>query len=140
MSTSSVNGVQGTAAQQATNNDAFSSLGLQDFIKLLVTEMQQQDPMSPMDNSQIMQQVSQISSIESTQKLNTTMDSVVLGENLATASNLIDRRVVALNDSGEQVTGAVTRVAIENGSLKLHVGANDDVVDLANVSQILPAQ
>jgi len=132
----SVSGVTGTQGAQATNYDAFTNMGLEDFIKLLVTEMQQQDPLSPMDNSQILQQISQISSIESTQKLTSTMDSVILGENLATASSLLDRQVVALNDNGDLVSGAVSRVSIESGTIRIYVG--DEVVSMSNVAQILP--
>jgi len=133
---SSVGGISGKTGAQATNYDAYTNMGLDDFIKLLVTEMQQQDPLDPMDNSQILQQISQISSIESTQKLTSTMNSVILGENLATASSLLDRKVVALNDSGELVVGAVSRVSIESGTIKIYVG--DDVVNMSNVAQILP--
>lgn len=138
MSTSSTSGVSGgSLGAQATGYNAFTEIGLQDFIELLVTEMQSQDPMEPMDNSEIMQQVSQICSIQSTQSLNDTMESVILGENLSIASDLLERQVVALNDEGDLVTGTVSRVSVESGTIKIYVG--DEVVSLSNVAQILPA-
>lgn len=135
MSSTNINPI-GTSGQQATGFDAFKNVNLQDFVKLLVTELQQQDPMEPMNSSEILQQVSQIREIESTQRLTDTMDAVVLGQNLATASGLLDRRVLGLDDTGYPVTGVVEKVSIEGGAIKIYVG--DKVVDLKNVAQILP--
>ena len=132
---SSTVGTVGTSGAQATGYDAFQNLNLQDFIALLVTELQQQDPMEPMKNSEILQQVSQIRQIESDQKLGDTMDSVILGQNVATASSLIDRQVLGMDDSGNPVVGTVKKVSIEDGAVKVYVG--DTSVDLKNVAQIL---
>ena len=41
-------------AQESTGYDAFSEVNLQDFIALLVAELQNQDPLNPMDNSEIL--------------------------------------------------------------------------------------
>jgi flagellar basal-body rod modification protein FlgD len=142
MSTSAISYITGMETQQSTTSDAFSDLELDDFISLLVTELQNQDPTQPMENSEIMQQVAQISSIQSTETLNSTMEAVILGENLATASNLINRVVTGLSDDAEMVTGEVTRVAVSGGSLKIYVSDDEGTeysVDLANVSQIYPS-
>jgi flagellar basal-body rod modification protein FlgD len=140
-STSSVTSATGTQAQQSTTSDAWTDLGLEEFISLLVTELENQDPTQPMENSEIMQQVAQISSIQSTSTLNTTMEAVILGENLATASNLINREVTGLSDDAKLVTGEVTRVAVSDGSIKIYISddeGTETAVDLANVSQIYP--
>jgi len=129
-------GALGTQGQQNTaGTDAFAQVDLNDFIKLLVVELQNQDPMNPMDNQEILQQVSQIREIESNQRLTDTLQSVLLGQNVANASNLIGRGVVALSDEGERVTGEVDRVSIEDGLAILHVG--DHGVRLENVAEIL---
>jgi flagellar hook assembly protein FlgD len=131
-------GATGTQAQQsATGTDAFAQVDLNDFIKLLVTELQHQDPLNPMDNQEIMQQISQIREIESNQRLTETLESVLLGQNVVTASNLIGRTVVALSEEGDKVTGEVERVSIEEGVARLHVG--EHVVKLKNVAEILGA-
>lgn len=141
--TSSISTSSSASAQQATNYDAFSDLGLQDFIELLVTELENQDPTQPMENSEIMQQVAQISAIQSTETLNTTMEAVILGENLSTATSMLNRQVTGLSDDAELVTGEVSRVAISDGSIKIYVTdseGNEVSVDLANVSQVLPTE
>lgn len=63
--------VQGaSAATPATANDA----GAADrFLKLLVTQLQNQDPLNPMDNAQITSQMAQINTVSGIEKLNTTV-------------------------------------------------------------------
>lgn len=130
-------GTLGTSGAQSTSRgyDAFQSVNTEDFIKILVTELQYQDPLEPTDSSQILEQVSQIRQIESTQRLNDTMAAVMLGQNLATASSLLDRNVLGLDDNGNPVVGTVDRVSIESGTIKIYVG--DSVISLSNVAQIL---
>jgi len=135
MNTSSVGAVGQQGQQNTTGYDALRDVDLNDFIKLLVAELQNQDPLNPMENNEILQQISQIREIESNQRLTDTLESVLLGQSMATASNMMDRMIVALTDDSQIVTGRVDRVTIEEGQPKLHVG--DHTVDLQNVSQIL---
>jgi len=129
-------GALGTQGKQPTAGaDAFAQVDLNDFIKLLVAELQNQDPLDPMNNQEILQQISQIREIESNQRLTDTLGSVLLGQNVATASNLIGRTIVALSAEGERVTGEVERVSIEEGVARLHVG--EHTVTLKNVAEIL---
>jgi flagellar basal-body rod modification protein FlgD len=129
-------GVIGTQGQQNPNGrDAFSELNLDDFLKLLITELQNQDPMEPMKNAELLQQLSQIREIESNMRLTETLESVRLGQNLTVANGMLGRSIVALTDDAKEVTGQVDRISIVDGQPKLRVG--EYTVDLQNVSQIL---
>lgn len=56
-------------------NDSTSAAGSQDrFLKLLVTQMQNQDPLSPMDNAQLTTQIAQINTVTGIDKLNTSVE------------------------------------------------------------------
>jgi flagellar basal-body rod modification protein FlgD len=129
-------GVTGTQGQQVAG-DALRGLDLKGFLDLMIKELQNQDPLNPMDNSQILEQISQIRSIDSTTKLTSTLDAVLLGQNLSSASALIDKQIEALTDDGKTVTGRVDRVTIEEGVPKLRIG--DNSINLKNLKQILPA-
>lgn len=48
------------------------------FLKLLVTQMQNQDPLSPMDNAEVTSQMAQISTVSGIDKLNSTLEKLVL--------------------------------------------------------------
>ena len=80
-------------APASAKSSSLSGVKLDDFLKLLITELQNQDPLNPTDNAQILEQISQIRSIESTTQLGQTLESVKLGQNLASASALIDRQI-----------------------------------------------
>lgn len=136
MATGSISALGQPSQQAPVGRDAWSKVDLDSFVKLLVTELQNQDPLEPMGNEEILQQVSQIREIESNQRLTQTLRSVFLGQNLVTASNLLERTVVGLNEDSQRVTGRVDRVSIEDGMAKLHVGAH--AIALDRVAEILP--
>jgi flagellar basal-body rod modification protein FlgD len=139
MATSALNGiVQGQTAQQTPNTvanpDAFDKMDLGQFIKLLVAEMQNQDPMNPMDNSQILQQISQIKAIASNDKLTGTLTSMQLQQDMTSAGVLLNQTIKGLNANSDAITGKVDSVSVAGGKVQLHVG--NDTIDLKNVSQV----
>ena len=90
----------GAAATNTTDtgSNAMNKLGsdYQMFLKLLTTQLQNQDPMNPMDTSQYTQQLVQYSQVEQSIQQNTTLKSILasLGtQNLTQASSLIGRQV-----------------------------------------------
>ena len=60
-----------TTGTPATQNDAASA---DRFLKLLVAQMQNQDPLNPMDNAQVTTQMAQISTVDGISQLNTTVE------------------------------------------------------------------
>ena len=116
------------------NTDPVSNMTSNDFLKLMIAEMQNQDPTNPMDNSQILQQLSQMQSINASKQLSDTLQNVVLGQGLLSSSALIGRSVKALTDDGQTVTGSVDKVVIEDSTPKLLV--NNQKIQMKNVSEI----
>jgi flagellar basal-body rod modification protein FlgD len=124
----------GSGAQQSQTVDRLREVDLNVFLKLLIAELQSQDPMSPMDNHEILQQISQIREIESNSRLTETLQAVTLGQTMTTASNLIGRTVEGLSNDGVRVSGKVDRVSVTDGKAMLHIGTKS--VSLANVGEI----
>ena len=136
MSTASI-GIMGQQGGQSTARvDPWGNVDMDDFVKLLVTELRNQDPLEPMSNQEILQQISQIREIESNARLTETLQSVLLGQNMATAGSLMGQVVKGLSETGERVTGPVDRVSIDDGVALVHVG--EHTIALRNVSEILP--
>ncbi len=136
----SVGSIPETGSARSSND--LRDVGLDDFLKLMITELQNQDPLSPMDNSQLVQQMSQMREIAATNQLVETLDSLLTGQNLGTASALIGRQVSAMTDTGEPVEGVVDRVSVEVDeknrnlrSYRLHIG--DQRVKLSHVREVL---
>ena len=119
-----------------TQSDKFSSIGLEQFITLMVTELQNQDPLNPMDNAQLLDQLSNMQSITSTKKLTETLDAVMLGQNLSNAGGLIGKVVNGLTDAGDEVTGTVDKATLSGNIPYLNIG--DQSIRISNVRFIFP--
>ena len=116
---STTNTAATTAATGATSSSAsgaVSSTEQQDrFLKLLVTQMKNQDPLNPLDNAQVTTQLAQINTVSGIEKLNSTVQglssSLMASQSLQSAS-IIGRQVYAtgsyLNLSGGKATGGVS--------------------------------
>lgn len=115
-------------------SDKYNELQAEDFLKLIVAELQNQDPMNPMDNTQMVTQISQIRQITSNDSLTKTLEGVSAGQTVATASNLIGKTVSGTSEDGAEVTGIVDRIVFENGEPTLYIGTR--VVKPANVTEI----
>jgi flagellar basal-body rod modification protein FlgD len=136
MSTTAIGTEVSQAARTGTSsNTMLGDVDLDEFLKLLIAELQNQDPLSPMDNNQILQQVSQIREIESNSRLTETLEAVQLGQAMATASSLIGQYITAMTAEGDRVSGLVDRVSVIDGQPKLMVG--DYEIELHNVGEIL---
>ena len=137
MATTASVGSTPASSSASSSADRLQSLSVQDFTKMLVAELQNQDPSQPMSNTELLQQVSQIRAISSNDQLSSTMNSVLLGQNLASAGNLIGRTVKGLDNKGQRVNGTVSSVSVSGNTATLNVGASQ--VTLNNVTDILAA-
>ncbi|MDR0326847.1 MAG: hypothetical protein LBI05_00975 [Planctomycetaceae bacterium] len=115
-------------------SDRFNELSMGDFIKMMVAELENQDPMEPMSNTEMLQQISQIRSITSNDQLTSSIEAMTLGQSLSTASSLIGKTVTGVNTLNESVTGTVDKVTIEAGEAKLYVGSS--IINVGNITAI----
>jgi len=99
MPTSPIQGatpIQSASLAPASRQDrGLSSLRSEDFFKILVTELQQQDPMKPNETSDMISQVSQIRSIELSGQLTDTLGQLAQQQKASGASDLIGKYVQA---------------------------------------------
>ena len=109
-----------TAAPLAVGNSIVDS---QDrFLKLLVAQMKNQDPLNPMDNAQVTSQMAQISTVQGIQQLNTTLASLLTGMNSSQplqAASLVGHRVLAPGSSvilqaGQAEGGAMLAQSVDS--------------------------
>ncbi|MBX7167709.1 MAG: flagellar biosynthesis protein FlgD [Pirellulales bacterium] len=137
MATDPVSSVGSSSTSKKSQNDPLRGLDLDEFLKLMIAELQNQDPLNPLENSDILAQISQIREIGATDKMSSTLDSVLLGQQLSNAGTLISKKITGLATDGKNVTGLVERVSMDNGKAVLHIG--DASVPLANVREVVPA-
>jgi flagellar hook assembly protein FlgD len=110
-----------SSSSSSTAGNAINDIDMNTFLKLMITELQQQDPLNPMDNKDMLNQIAQIRAVGASDQLTKTLNSVLLGQNITSATNLLGADISALTDDGQAITGIVNRVAIDKGVPKLHV-------------------
>lgn len=122
------------AGSEPPSENSLRGLDMDHFLKLMLTELQNQDPLNPLENDQLLQQISQIREVGATDRLTDTLDAVLLGQNVSSATGLIGKSIEALDSRGNRVGGTVDRVSIADGEPTLHVG--DAEISLNNVVEI----
>lgn len=112
--TSSVNGSSSAAALASSSS---SSADLQEnFLKMLVTQMTNQDPLKPMDNAQLTSQLAQISTVSGLENLGTTLDQLLMQVSAGRAMDsaaLIGRTVMVPGKEISVTGGAATKFGID---------------------------
>lgn len=131
----------GTALRDTTPN-GFSSLNSEDFIRIMFTELANQDPFQPSDSSALLDQMNSIRSIESNIDLMDRLDTLVFENKLSSASALIGKTVQGLHDQGFRVVGNVDTVLRqgEEIALQLDTGWLVRLENIEIIQQLQPAQ
>jgi len=111
-------GVTGPAlAEEELDRDA--------FLNLLMTQVQNQDPLEPVDNTDMIAQLAQFSSLEQMENLNSSFEqlsSTMAQQNFLSASSLVGRSVSAMSPEGELIEGPVEAVSMVDGKPRVRVG------------------
>lgn len=102
-------GAAGAGRAQPPPN-AFSGLTSEQFVEIMMTEMEGQDPLEPNDSEALLNQIANIRSIQSDLELTSKLESLVLQGQLAGASSLIGKYVGGYEDARE-VQGYVLSVS-----------------------------
>jgi flagellar basal-body rod modification protein FlgD len=113
----------------------FNDMSSEEFMKIIFTELQQQDPFKPNDSSALLEQLNSIRSIESDIQMGEKLESIVFQNQLSSAGGLIGKRVGGLSTENTRVAGtvkSVSRVGDQIGLL-LH---NNWVIPMDNVEYI----
>lgn len=123
-----------TSTPSATSN---SGVNEQDFIKLFVSELQFQDPMQPLDNSQFLTQLAQFVSIEQQSEEVTGINNLLTLNSTDQSLGLLSHTVEVTNTDGSTTTGKVTGIQYGANGVQLTVmTSGNNVLTGVNLSQI----
>jgi flagellar basal-body rod modification protein FlgD len=111
--TTTVNGIDNIIKQYSSSNStktsATQSMGKEDFLKMLVAQLKNQDPLKPMDGTDFATQLAQFSSLEQLTNLNTGITNLGLYQSSQAnlqAVNLIGKEVTAGKGNGFVADGS----------------------------------
>lgn len=132
METSNVGRTLGDYSIPSSQRAASPELGQQDFLKIMVAQMRNQNPLEPQDNSQFFNQIAQFQQLDTMTRISEAISTLVEISGLANSSSLIGRHVTAKvpqspdPETGfprpdKTVSGIVERVTFEESGSVLHV-------------------
>jgi flagellar basal-body rod modification protein FlgD len=144
--TSSVNGTSSTTGTSSTasTGGGTSAADIQtSFLNLLVAQLQNQDPLNPMDNAAVTNQLAEINTVNGIQQLNTTMQSLLgtysTSQDMQAAS-LVGHDVLSSGDTMDLASGTATggfNLASDADTVKVTItGSNGQVVHTATLSDV----
>jgi Flagellar hook capping protein len=117
-----------TAASSTTSSD--NTISTDDFLKILVAEMSNQDPTNPMDDTAVITQMAQFNTLEQMTNLNESVSSLLIIQ----ASSLIGKSVTATVD-GSTIAGTVTSITVADSVPYAVIGENSvPVSSIATIS------
>lgn len=125
-------------ASSATNRTVKKTLGQEDFLKLLATQFQSQDPMKPMEDTAFIANMAQFSSLEQTSLMTTQLKQLLAMQDVSAANSYIGRQVTLQTDKeGNTLTGTVEGVEMVDGEPRLVLG--DKTYPISSVLLVEPA-
>jgi flagellar basal-body rod modification protein FlgD len=126
-----------SATSTAKPNQTMDS---QMFLKLLTTQLQNQDPSSPMDSGQMISQTSQLASMEQLTNLSKATTSSYDLQMRSAAANVLGKHVTWTGADGSAQSGTVSAVGFTGTTPTLTVGsATVSLSDVTGVTETAPA-
>jgi flagellar basal-body rod modification protein FlgD len=128
-----------------------NTLGKDDFLKLMIAQMQNQDPTSPMDNKDLAAQTAQFTSVEQLAKISDQLTG--MGQSLGNSSNLIGKQVVWNGETKtgnydiktkqaeviiEKETGIVDSIVVRKGVHYVKIGSKE--LELSKIVEVEAAK
>ena len=127
---------------EVSNNS--QTLMKDDFLKLFIAQLKNQDPLSPVDDSQFLAQLAQFSSLEqmsnvakSVEDLNQNMTMLTSQSLLVQGAAMIGKEAVGIDGDGQEVSGLISSVKWNGASLQVAIG--DKMINLENIIEVREA-
>lgn len=127
----------GAVGASASQPASASNLGLQDFMKVLLTHLTYQDPLKPMDNQEFLAQMAQFTAVEQSQQLNERLQQLIDNQAALQSVGLIGRTVDITTPTGK-ATGTVTSLSLQGAAPVLSLALpGGTVLNDIGLSQLL---
>lgn len=128
MTVSSVNGVGSTGTTTPTTPPKTAApmdgLGQDAFLQLLLAQLQNQDPLKPMEDKDFIAQLAQFNSLSQLTQMNRTLETFINAQPLTQGSALIGKIVSGMSTTGQTVSGLVSGLTITGDKVTLDVGGS----------------
>jgi|SRR5579875_995690 len=111
------------------------AMGENDFLQLMMDQLQNQDPLDPSDPTQYMSELAQFSSLEQENNIATNTQQSASQQQTASALSLLGANVTYINSSGQQETGTVSKVDMSSTSGPTLTVGSVSGISLSSISE-----
>jgi len=133
-----ITGVNNSANNGISNSRQIKGLNgmkAEDFLSIMVKELQQQDPFEPTSSKDLINQIGQVSNIQSSMELIQTLKELSLNQKLSAASTLLGKMILGRSEDGDEVNGLVTAVKREGDNIYIELDSGQRL-SIDNVLQV----
>ena len=111
-------------ASSASDRTVKKTLGQEDFFELLATQLANQDPLSPMENTEYIAQMASFSTLESMSSLASSFGAFSAQQGFMTVQSVLGRQVTVQDGDGE-ISGVATAVHVSDGTTQITIDGTD---------------
>ena len=130
MAVTGVNYSAATTTSGTTKSKTNNELGKDDFLQLLVTQLQHQDPLAPMEDKDFIAQMAQFTSLEQMKNMNSSVQ-------ITQATSYIGKQITWADSQGIEQTGIVTAIRIVNNEPKVMIG--ETAIEMKKIMSVTDA-
>jgi flagellar basal-body rod modification protein FlgD len=124
----SINSIHSYSAQTVSTQPK-KEMGKEQFLKILVTQLQNQDPTKPMEDREMIGQMAQLSVLEQLSNLNQSLSSYLFSnneKNLSQYSSMLEKKVTWTNPEMNQLeSGIVTGINYKDNQVYFQIGEQE---------------
>ncbi len=138
----SVSSTSSASSSGTINNGSDREMSSLDFMKIMITELTNQDPFEPMSNADLVNQMSIMQQMqtnhsmsESFERLMKNFDTLISRDSLNTATGMVGQMVSGLTTSGNWTTGRVVAVNQEDDNIYLQLNTGE-IIDWQDVERL----
>ncbi len=117
------------ALKGVTIKENKQTLNQDDFLRLLTVQLQNQDPLKPMEEADFMGQMAQFAALEQTRNLNQNFAAFTKAQSLNSAQIYLGRKVTLTDPNGEVISGVVSAVKLNGGVTQIVIGGKAYAMD-----------
>lgn len=127
-------GSVGDSASEVPNS---AQLGQEDFMRILLAQLQFQDPLKPVDNQEFVAQLAQFSALEINRQQGEKIDQLLSMQSVAQSVGIIGKNVELQTAQGGSVAGTVNAVSFRTGEPRLTVNSNGTPITDVRLSDVM---
>jgi flagellar basal-body rod modification protein FlgD len=114
-----------------------SSIGIQDFLKILTAQLNNQDPLKPVDNTEFVAQIAQFATLDQSRQLNDKIDNVLSIQSSTQSIGLLGKTVDVLHN-GTTYSGQVSALGLSSGQPLMTITmTNGQFLDHIGLSEVV---